>query len=55
MKSKAWYYRFPGVFHAYGPARFEQPISERDARAYIRRIWELERLPRGTEFWTTED
>lgn len=45
-----WYYRFPGNFYAFGPTPREF-ASEREARAYIKRIWELAHLPRGTEFW----
>jgi hypothetical protein len=53
--SVAWYYRFPGVFHTYGPVRFEQPVNEQFLRAHIRKVWELSRLPRGFECWTTSD
>lgn len=49
LKSR-WYYRFPGSFHALGPTT-KTFASERAARAYVRRIWELDRLPRGSEFW----
>lgn len=45
-----WYYRFPGCFHAYGPTT-EQFATEQEARAEIRHIWQLDRLPRGTELW----
>lgn len=45
-----WYYRFPGSFYALGPTS-RSFATEREARAEIRRIWELDRLPRGTEIW----
>lgn len=45
-----WFYRFPGSFYALGPTT-KTFASEREARAFVRRIWELDRLPRGTEFW----
>ena len=45
-----WFYRFPSNFYAYGPTtrRF---ATEREARAHVRHVWELHRMPRGTEFW----
>ena len=49
MKTR-WYYRFPGNFFAYGPIT-AQFATEREARAYLRHIWQLDRLPRGTEVW----
>jgi len=45
-----WFYRFPGNFYALGPTT-AQFANEREARKYIRRIWEFDRLPRGTELW----
>jgi hypothetical protein len=45
-----WYYRFPGNFHAFGPTTATYR-TEHEARAAIRQIWELDRLPRGTELW----
>ncbi len=54
-KSKAWYFRFPGNFYAYGPIRFEKPVGPREVHARIKKAWELKRIPRGTEIWTTKD
>lgn len=45
-----WYYLFPGNFHAFGPTQQTFP-SERLLRAHLRRIWNLDRLPRRTECW----
>jgi hypothetical protein len=53
VKASAWYYKLPGAVYAYGPMRFSQPVTERRARAAIRFVWELARLPRGTEVWPT--
>jgi hypothetical protein len=51
VKSQAWYVHFPNDAYALGPFRFDEPVTEREARAYVR-AWEgVKRLPRGTEFW----
>jgi len=51
MKHNAWYYRFPGDAGAYGPMRFSVTVSENEARAHLREIYKLKRLPSGTEVW----
>ena len=52
MKSAAWYYKFPGMFYAYGPARFNKPVTEKEARKHIRKIWDMRHYcPRGMELW----
>jgi hypothetical protein len=53
-RSAAWYFHLPGAVYAYGPARFATPLTERQARAAVRRVWGFTRLLRGTEFWPTE-
>jgi len=57
-KSSAWYAFFPGDVYALGPFRFEQPITERDFRAYLRQdfceTWwgyEPKRPPVGVQVW----
>lgn len=55
MSSKAWYYTLPGAVYAFGPVRFDKPISERDFRAYLREYHKVKRLPRGTEVWSTNE
>jgi hypothetical protein len=54
-KSKAWYYRFHGAPYAYGPARFDNPVSEKKARENIKKTWELKRWPYNMEIWPTND
>lgn len=58
-KSRAWYAKFPPDAYALGPFRFDKPVTETEARAYIRE-WEsdfcnlstpMKRLPRGTQVW----
>jgi hypothetical protein len=47
--SKLWWFRLP-----YGSAmdlRFRERVNEREARAYLRGILKVKRLPNGTEFW----
>ena len=44
-----WFFRFPGSFHANGPTGLHS--TEREARAEIRRVWKLDKLPPGTEVW----
>lgn len=51
MKSRAWYIHFPGDPYALGPVRFEQPVSERELRAWVRAWAGLRRLPRGFSCW----
>jgi hypothetical protein len=53
-KSKAWYYTLPRSFYAFGPVRFDSPISERDFRAYLRKYHKIRRLV-GVEVWSTND
>ena len=51
-----WFYRFPGDVYALGPTT-KSYATEKEVRVVIRRYWELEKLPRGTEIWkanTTE-
>lgn len=50
QRKTRWYYRLPGTLYAYGPTTGYH-ATEREARAEIRRVWELKRLPRGTEVW----
>lgn len=45
-----WMYQFPGECYANGPVR---AMTEKDARAEIRRVWDLTRLPQGTQVWAT--
>lgn len=50
---RRWYYRLPGSAYANGPTG---PFaSEREARAYLREIYDLVKLPRGTEVWPADD
>ena len=59
MKYRKWWVLFPGAAHA-NSFSFEQPVTEREARAYVR-WWlghtgeepdrSLPRLPRGTQVW----
>jgi hypothetical protein len=51
MKALAWYFHEPGAVYALGPFRFEQPITEREARAYIRDWLKVRRLPKGCALW----
>ena len=46
-----WYIRFPGGFYALGPMLCPYLMNERQARAHARRVWNLTRLPVGTELW----
>lgn len=48
-----WYYRLPGAFYANGPVEFKSPIDEREFRKYLRELFDIERLWRGTEVWPT--
>ncbi len=48
---KSFMYRFPGDFSAIGPIREN---NERDARAFIRHHWKLNRLPNGFEIWESD-
>lgn len=61
-KSRAWYVHFPQDPGALGPFRFYKPVTETEARAYIRQ-WEsdfcnlskpMQRLPNGTQVWKAE-
>lgn len=52
--SYRWYYRFPGCAFATGPTSGRYAL-ERNAREEVRRVWGLEKLPQGTEFWRAED
>ena len=49
MKITHWFIRFPGGF-AQGPFRSEG-VTEQKARENARIIFELDRLPVGTELW----
>ena len=52
-KSKAWYVHFPEDAYALGPFRFNEPVTEEQARAEVR-DWvgkELKRLPNGFQIW----
>lgn len=51
MKSKYWYYRFPGSGLIALDKRFDKPVTEKEAREEIRRIWKQKRLPKGFEIW----
>lgn len=48
--STRWYYFLPGGVYALGPTthRFR---TERQARAHIRKVWGVRRLPNGTNLW----
>ncbi|MEW6664139.1 MAG: hypothetical protein AB1512_02815 [Thermodesulfobacteriota bacterium] len=48
--ARRWYYHFPGAVYAFGPTNGWY-TSERKAREEIRKVWNLKRLPRGTELW----
>ena len=56
-KAKAWYAHFPGDAYALGPFRFDEPVTERQARAEIlewHSFWigkEIKRLPNGFQIW----
>lgn len=52
-RSRMWYYAFPAHGIACGPVSFAEPKSERQMRQYLRNFWEMPRLPRGTELWST--
>ena len=54
MKRKAWYYRLPGSFYAFGPAMYDSPVSEREVRMMLLRTWypNKKRLPAGVEVWS---
>lgn len=54
-KHRAWYVKFPLDAYALGPMRFAKPVSEREARAEARKIDGVDRLPRGTALWPTDD
>jgi hypothetical protein len=51
MKSREWYYRYPGSFYANGPIRFALPVKESDVRKEVREQNSVTSLPRGMEFW----
>ena len=51
---KRWNYRFPGAVYAYGPTN-SRYRTERGAREEIRQVWNLKRLPRGTEVWPASE
>lgn len=55
MKSKAWYVHFRGAVYANGPVRFDQPVSERAFRAWVRKWIKVDRLPYRTEVWPTKE
>jgi len=42
---------FPGDGLAYGPMRFDEEVTEAEARAQLRLNYKLKRLPAGTEVW----
>lgn len=52
MKSSAWYAKFPMDAYALGPFRFDKPVSEKEARAYIRQCEGVTRLV-GVSVWAT--
>jgi hypothetical protein len=49
-KMSRWYFRFPEDFYALGPTT-KRLSTEKKAREYIKKCWEIERLPRGFELW----
>ncbi len=51
MKALAWYFHAPGFVYALGPFRFEELVTEREARAYIRDWLKVRRLPKGCALW----
>jgi hypothetical protein len=53
IKTKAWFIKFPGTFHALGPMRFDTPKNKQEVREQIRE-WEGGRLPRGFKCWPAE-
>jgi len=50
MKSKTWWVFLPGEVYA-NSWHFEDAVTEREARAWVRECLELKRLPRGTQAW----
>jgi len=54
MRSHAWYYRFRGDPGVFGPLRFTEKVTEKEARKRLRRIYNYDkRLPNGVEVWPT--
>lgn len=49
-RSYRWHYRWPGCFHSRGPTT-ETFSTERQARAHLRELYSLKRLPIGTEVY----
>lgn len=49
-----WYYHFPGCTYAYGPTT-KRYATEKVARKGIREVWDLKKLPNGTEVWPVSD
>jgi len=54
MKNRKWFVFLPGEVYA-NDYRFERPVTEREVREYVRERLGVERLPRGTQVWQTEE
>lgn len=53
MKSSAWFAHWKPDAYALGPFRFEKPVNEREARAYIRK-WAGVKTLHGWAVWPTK-
>ena len=53
-RPRRWMVLFPGNVYANGPTTGYY-TSEREARGEIRRVWNLDRLPRGAAVWPTDE
>jgi transposase-like protein len=49
-KSVLWYYHRPGMVYAES-FRFKRPVSEREARRYIREYFGYRKLPKESAVW----
>lgn len=54
MRKARWFWLWPGAVYATGPTNGFY-ATEREARAAIRRAWDLDRLPMGTQVWRASD
>ena len=56
MKARIWYAWLPGYNLTYALSfEFEEVVSEREARAYVREWFKIKRLPPGTGVWPKEE
>jgi len=54
MKRCVWWCLFPGEVYG-SDFRFREPVSEKEARSYIRDWAKVKRLPRGTQIWAGQE